>query len=329
MTVIGGGGWGTALAVTAARKGLPTLIWARAEDNPEAMERDRENPYFLPGVKFPDGLRVTGDLELACSTPCAAIVMAVPTHGIRSVAQSMRQWRRASSRIVSAAKGFEVPSGLRPSEVLMETLGAGPDEICVLTGPTHAEEVSREVPSAIVAASVNPRLALDVQSILFTTRFRVYTHSDPVGAECAASLKNVIAIACGIGDGLGFGDNTRAALITRGLSEMARLGTALGGQSATFMGLAGIGDLVVTCTSDLSRNRKLGIRIGQGEGLAQIEKGMLQVAEGVRASQAAAELGDRHGIALPIIQQVHAILHKGRSPGQALQELLSREARSE
>ncbi len=317
------------MAITAARKGMAALMWARPDDNPEAMERDRENAYFLPGVKFPDGLRVTGDLERACSTPCSAIVMAVPTHGIRSVAKSMHGWRKASSLIVSAAKGFEVPSALRPSEVLADALQASNKEICVLTGPTHAEEVSREIPSAIVAASLAPEIAREVQSIFFTARFRVYTHTDPVGAECAASLKNVIAIACGIGDGLGFGDNTRAALITRGLAEMARLGTAMGGQAATFMGLAGVGDLVVTCTSDLSRNRRLGIRIGQGEGLAQIEKSMLQVAEGVRASQAAVGLGNKHGLDLPIIQQVHSILHEGRSASRALQELLSREARSE
>ncbi len=320
LVVMGSGGWGTAIAVTVARKGTPVLLWGRKSDRPEQMARFRENKEFLPGVKFPEGLEVTADLEKACRRKAIAIAMAVPSHGLRQVAKEMRPWRAPGTIVISATKGFELPSGLRPSEVLTEALGVDRNELCILSGPSHAEEVGREQPTAVVAASENGETARRVQVLLFSPKFRIYTHSDPVGVELGGALKNIIAIACGISDGVGFGDNTRAALITRGLAEMARLGTALGGSPGTFMGLAGVGDLVVTCSSDLSRNRALGIRIGRGEKLPDILARSSQVAEGVHACKAADELGKKTGVTMPITRQVCAVLHEGRSPMDALEE---------
>ncbi len=329
VTIVGAGGWGTALAVLLARKGLNVLLWARRREIAAELEQTRENSRLLPGVHLPNQVVVTADLASICSKPSEAIVMAVPSQGLRAVASQLGDWRQSAPVIVSVIKGLETGTKLRPSQVLQETLTCTEDELCILSGPSHAEEVSQEVPTAVVVASTKPQIAERVQKLFFTPRFRVYTHSDPAGVELGGALKNIIAIACGIGEGLGFGDNTQAALITRGLTEMTRLGCALGARRDTFRGLAGLGDLVVTCTSQHSRNRSLGLRIGRGEGLPVILEGIAHVVEGVHAAQTAWQIAQEKGIDMPITEQVHAVLFQHKPPAQGLQELLSREARSE
>ena len=328
IAVIGGGGWGTALAVHLAKKGGDVSIWVREPEVAEQIGRDRENKQFLPGVPIPNVVRVTTDLEKALVGAPAIVVMAVPTHGIRGVLGRMSGLVK-NAVFVSVAKGFEVETLKRPSEVIGELTGTDSGQICIISGPSHAEEVGRGVPTAVVAACSSQETADTVQKAFFSPRFRVYTHSDTLGVELGGALKNIIAIACGIGDGLGFGDNTRAMLMTRGLAEMTRLGIALGARRETFQGLAGLGDLIVTCGSELSRNRKLGIRIGRGESLDNILSGMKQVAEGVKACQGAFKLAKDRDVVMPITQQLHGILFEGRQPQTALEGLLSREMRSE
>lgn len=329
ITVFGGGGWGTALAVHLSGRGQKVALWVREPDVAEEMSRDRVNGRFLPGVHLPDGIRVINDLAEAAGLGSRMVVIAVPTHGIRGVLEKIGRKRRDDLVAVSVAKGFEVETLKRPSEVVSEVLGLDPGSVCVLSGPSHAEEVGRTVPTAIVAASTNPKTAIRVQEAFFSPRFRVYTHTDTLGVELGGALKNVIAVACGIGDGLGFGDNTRAVLMTRGLAEMTRLGMAMGAKRETFQGLAGLGDLIVTCGSELSRNRALGKRIGRGEKLSDILAGMTQVAEGVRASQAAVKLATSRKVSMPISQQVYAVLFEGRPVLEALDGLLSRGMRPE
>ena len=329
VVVIGAGGWGTALAVVLARKGLPVTVWALEPEVRKQVESSRENSSFLPGVPLPAGVSVTGSMADALATPARAIVMAVPTNHIRSVAPQLAAWRGCSSLVVSVAKGLETSTGLRPSEIISKAMGVGPDSLCVLSGPSHAEEVGRDLPTAVVAASASESTAKRAQMLFFSPRFRVYTNTDMVGVEIAAALKNVIAVACGISDGLGFGDNTRAALITRGLAEITRLGVELGGSRETFWGLAGVGDLVVTCTSKFSRNRGLGQRIGAGESLAAIQAGMKQVAEGVHAARAAQTMARSRSVSMPITEQVCAVLFDGKPAAAAMADLLAREMRSE
>ncbi len=329
VAVIGAGGWGTALASHLGRKGIQVFLWAREPEVVETITAKRENIQFLPGVNIPSSVTPTSDLGQALASSERYVVMAVPTHGMRGVLQNLRQLGATKHVVISVAKGFEVDTLMRPSQVIQQALDMPPESICVLSGPSHAEEVGREVPTAVVAASANVSLAAEIQQLFFSGRFRVYSHSDLAGVEYGGALKNVIAVACGVGDGLGFGDNTRAALVTRGLAEMTRLGCALGAKRETFWGLAGLGDLLVTCTSDLSRNRKVGRRIGAGERLDDILAGMVQVAEGIRACRAAVNLAASAGVVMPITQQLHAILFENRSPSQAMDELLSRNMRSE
>lgn len=329
VAIVGAGGWGTALAVVLARRGHRVLLWARRPEIAEEIQRSRENSRLLPGVVLPEHIEVTSDLGRICAQRCSAMVLAVPTHGLRAVARQLNDWRNATSVLVSVVKGLESATTLRPSQVLHEVLHAAEHELCILSGPSHAEEVGREIPTAVVAASASPQCAQAVQQLFFTPRFRVYTHSDPLGVEWCGALKNIIAIACGIGTGLGFGDNTQAALMTRGLTEIARLGCALGARRETFGGLAGLGDLIVTCTSAHSRNRGLGLRIGKGEPLPRILGGIAHVVEGVEAARAAWKLAKERNIAMPITEQVHAVLFDGKPPSAGLHELLSREARSE
>ena len=330
ITVVGGGGWGTALAVHLAKKGYSVDLWVREPEVAAEIAERRTNSRFLPGVAIPPNVTADSDLgRVAKKEPCL-IVMAVPTHGLRSVAVEMRgHFRYPLPVVVNVAKGLEVGSGMLPTAVLEEALGIAASGLCVLSGPSHAEEVGRGVPTAVVAASKRVEVAEKVQSVFFSPRFRVYSHDDVLGVELGGALKNIIAIACGIGDGIGFGDNTRAALMTRGLAEITRLGCALGARRETFWGLAGLGDLIVTCTSDLSRNRSLGKRIGQGESMQSIVSGMSQVAEGVRACQAAWQIARERGVAMPITEQAHGVLFENKSPSAALQDLLLREPRPE
>lgn len=329
MCIVGAGGWGTALAVVLARRGHHVLLWARRPEIATEIQRTRENSSLLPGVVLPDQIEVTSDLSRICTQRCNAIVLAVPMHGLRAIARQLNDWRNATSVLVSVVKGLESVTTLRPSQVIHEVLQVAEHELCVLSGPSHAEEVAREIPTAVVVASASPQCAREVQQLFFTPRFRVYTHSDPLGVEWGGALKNIVAIACGIGAGLGFGDNTQAALMTRGLAEITRLGCALGARRETFGGLAGLGDMIVTCTSMHSRNRGLGLRIGRGESLPDILKGIAHVVEGVETARAAWKLARERNIEMPITEQVHAVLFDGKSPSAGLHELLSREARSE
>jgi glycerol-3-phosphate dehydrogenase (NAD(P)+) len=323
--VLGSGSWGTTLAVHLASAGHEARLWGRSEAELDAIERTRENRKFLPGILLPEGVKVRAELEVALDG-AEFIVFAVPTQSVREVAARVARASRSDGIVVSGSKGFELETGERPSAVLASTLGG---EAVVLTGPSHAEEVSRGVPTSVVAAASDETKACAVQRLMSTTRFRVYTNADVAGCEIAAALKNVIAIAAGVCDGVGFGDNTKGALLTRGLAEIAKLGVAMGGRRETFFGLAGLGDLIATAMSRHSRNRYVGERLGRGEQLEQVLESMTMVAEGVSTSRASQALGRRHGVELPIVDQVCAMLFEGRSPRDALQALMSRDLRSE
>lgn len=329
VAVVGAGGWGTALAVVLARKGVPVTLWARRPEIAAQLGRDRENARLLPGVALPDGIEVTADPRAITAVPREAIVLAVPTRGLRSACAPLTGWRGSGAVLVSTVKGLEHPAGTFPSGILRDVLGATAADLAVLSGPSHAEEVGRGLPTAVVVASGGAETAARVQSLFHTPVFRVYRSADVAGVELAGALKNVVAIAAGIADGLGFGDNALAALVTRGLAEITRLGVACGARRETFQGLAGLGDLVVTCTSRHSRNRALGVRIGRGERLEAILAGMEQIAEGVEACRAASGLAAAKGVVMPITAQTHAVLFEDVSPRRALEGLLSREPGTE
>lgn len=325
--VIGDGAWGTTLAMLLVRRGVGTTLWCAQPDNARELERARENRRFLPGVALPAALRFTADPHSAAEEADLAI-SAVPTQFLRGVAERFEDALPGQVPLVSATKGLEIETLQRPSQILNEVLG--PRAICVLTGPSHAEEVARLKPASVVAASHDAALARVVQGVLSGESFRVYTLSDPDGAELAGALKNVIAIAAGISDGLDLGDNAKSALVTRGVVEMARFGVSRGGKPETFFGLAGIGDLVTTCFSRHSRNRAVGEAVGGGEKLESVLARMNMVAEGVWTTKALfgpeAELG---GLSLPIAEQVHAVLFDGKDPRIAVSDLMRREPADE
>lgn len=327
VAVVGAGSWGTALARVLGTNGHTVRLWAREAEVVDAINHRHENPDFLPGVILPEAISATSDLAAALYGVQAAVSV-VPSQFARSV------WKEAANSfpddalLISASKGIEVSTLLRMDEVLEDVLGqAIRSRFCVLSGPSFAAEVAAEQPTLVVAAAHQTGVAEAAQELFQNPYFRVYTHSDVIGVELGA-LKNVMAIAAGVAAGLGYGHNTRAALITRGLAEMARLGVAMGGRRDTFSGLAGMGDLVLTCTGDLSRNRTVGRRLGEGETLEEILGGRT-VAEGVRTVQAVRELSIRHGVEMPIVEEVHAMLADGRAPAEALKRLMTREPKSE
>jgi len=323
--VLGAGSWGTTLAVHLANLGHDVSIWGNVRPELEAMERDRENRKFLPGIPLPDRIKVQPELEGALRG-AELTVFVVPSVAVREVGEAVRR-TGARSRWVSAAKGLEPATFERMSEVLAEAVG-DPD-VVVLTGPSHAEEVSRGVPTSIVAAARNEASARGVQVMFSSPALRVYTNDDVIGCEIGAALKNVIAIAAGVCDGIGYGDNTKGALLTRGLAEIARLGVAMGGRRETFFGLTGMGDLITTATSRHSRNRHVGERLGKGETLEQVLGAMWMVAEGVNTAKAARDLGRQHGVEMPISEQVCALLFESKSPKEALGALMSRDLKRE
>lgn len=322
--VLGMGSWGTALAALLAGKGVDTVLWGRNAEAVARVRETRENRRYLPDVRLPEALRVTAD---AAETTGRDLVLAVPTRAQRDVARAVAE-RGLPSRVLCAAKGYEPETRKRMSDVLREELGPEPG-IAFLAGPSHAEEVARGIPTTVVVASTDDETAIAFQELLFTPTFRVYTNPDLVGAETAAALKNVIAIAAGICDGLGFGDNTKGALLTRGLAEIARLGAALGAAPETFFGLAGIGDLVTTCMSGHSRNRGIGERIARGLTLEEAVEETGMVAEGVQTTRSALEIARSHGVELPITEQVSEVLFGGKDPRRALTELMGRDAKAE
>ena len=325
--VMGDGSWGTTLAMVLARNGIETTLWSAFPEHVKELEQRRENERFLPGVTLPERLRYSADPHSAAEH-VDVVISVVPTQFLRSVAQRFEDALPGQLPIVSATKGLEIETFQRPSEILRSVLGERP--MAVLTGPSHAEEVARGLPASVVCASANEDLAAAVQRAFSCESFRVYTSPDPVGAELAAALKNVIALAAGISDGLELGDNAKAALLTRGMMEMARFGGLRGGQQETFFGLAGVGDLVTTCCSQHSRNRAVGEAIGRGETLEQILQRMSMVAEGVWTTKALfGPESDLGGAALPIAEQVHAILFENKDPREAVLDLMRRELTAE
>jgi glycerol-3-phosphate dehydrogenase (NAD(P)+) len=325
VAVLGAGSWGTTLADLLARGGHEARIWGNVRSDLAQLDAERENRKFLPGIKLHDGVKVQPELKAALAG-AEVVLFAVPSQAVRGVAGQVLE-AGCKALPVCAAKGLELGSLKRMSEVLSECLGA--DDPVVLTGPSHAEEVSRGIPTSVVAAARDHGRAGTVQALCSSPTFRVYTNDDVAGCEYGAALKNVVAVAAGVSDGLEFGDNTKAALLTRGLAEIARLGVAMGGRRETFFGLTGMGDLIATAISRHSRNRGVGERIGRGERLEDILASMVMVAEGVHTARAARDLGDRHGIELPITQQVCAMLFEHLSPRDALGRLMSRDLKRE
>lgn len=324
ISVIGSGGWGTALAILLSENGHNVTLWSYKEEESAALRETRENKV-LPDVRIPDEMCLTSDLS--CVKGCGAVVLATPSFAVRSTARQLREVLDADTVVVSVSKGIEKDTSLTLTEVIEEELPH--HAVVALSGPSHAEEVGRHVPTAVVSASKNQKAAELVQDLFMNERFRVYTTDDVSGVELGAALKNVIALCAGISDGLGLGDNTKAMLMTRGLSEVARLGEALGGRKETFAGLAGIGDLIVTCTSMHSRNRRCGILIGQGMPPEQAVKEIGMVVEGYYAAATAKTLADKLGVEMPISSAAYAVLYEGKNPRDAVSELMTREKRTE
>jgi glycerol-3-phosphate dehydrogenase (NAD(P)+) len=331
IAVIGGGAWGTGLAIVLGRKGTHQVcLWAHETEVCESIAHRRVNKKFLPGRQIPDSVTAINDLSAALDG-AQIVVSVMPSQHCRSLFERMRPFIRPETQIVSATKGLEEGSLLRMTEVIAQVLGRGhEDALGALSGPTFAQEVARGDPTAITIASSDAALLRVVQQEFSDPSFRVYTNSDVIGVELGGALKNIVAIAAGICDGLGLGHNSVAALITRGLAEMTRLVVACGGRAETMAGLAGLGDLVLTCTGGLSRNRSVGVELGRGRKLPEIIAGMHgMVAEGTFTTTAAVGLAQSRKVEMPITAQMHAILHQGRSPQEALQELMTRSGKSE
>ena len=324
VTILGDGGWGTTLAIHLARLGDRPTLWGAFPDYVKLLQRRRENSKFLHGIPIPRTVRLTADLATAASADL--LVLATPSQHLRSVLRRLRRLRRpAGQRFLSVAKGIEQRTLKRMSEIVQEELGRAP--LAVLSGPNIAREIAEGHPASSVIASRDPRLARELQQLLASERLRLYTTTDVTGVELGGALKNPIAIAAGISDGLGFGANSKAALVTRGIVEMARLGTALGAREETFWGLSGLGDLITTCLS--GRNHWLGEQLGRGRSLRAVLASTPMVIEGVHTAAAAVALGRRHGVELPLIEQVHAILFRRRAPRRALQALMQRSRKAE
>lgn len=341
IAVIGAGSWGTALAVLLGQKHNNVQLWAHRRAHSDEIAASRENNKYLPGVILPKGLLITDNLEAAVSE-ATVVVMVVPSHSYRHVFSQLIPYLPPDCRVVSAVKGIENSSLKTMTQVMEELLKlyCKTDgeyqadrhkgiELGVLSGPSFAKEVAHSVPTAVTVGFKNIRVAQEIQKVFVTDYFRVYASSDLIGLEISAALKNIIAIATGVCDGLGYGLNTRAALITRGLAEITRLGIALGAEHSTFSGLSGVGDLLLTCTGSLSRNRTVGLKLGEGKNIAQIKDEMQMVAEGIKTTRSAFELAERVGIDMPILEQVHSIIYENKDCAEAVRDLLKREPKVE
>ncbi len=324
--VIGGGSWGTALAILLANKNNEVHIWVRDELQLKQMKELRENKKYLPGVFIPDEIVVTNDISKVIYNK-ELIVLAVASHGIRESLNEGKKDFNKEQVIVNVAKGIENDTLLRISEIVEEILPNNP--YGVLSGPSHAEEVAKNVPTTVVSASNDEEVAKYIQDIFMTPYFRVYTNPDVIGVELGGSLKNVIALGAGISDGLGYGDNTKAALMTRGIIEMGRLGEKMGASPITFSGLAGIGDLIVTCTSMLSRNRRAGILIGQGQSLDEATKNVGMVVEGIKTTKSAYELAKKNNVIMPITNEIYNVLYNGEDVRKSVYNLMLRDKKPE
>jgi glycerol-3-phosphate dehydrogenase (NAD(P)+) len=325
VAVIGAGSWGTTVAALAARN-APTLLWARNPEIADEINRERTNTSYLKGFRLPRDLRATASIEEAVRE-ADLVVMGVPSHGFRAVLGDVAKHIRPWVPVLSLSKGLEEKTLLRMTQVIEEVLPGHPPG--ALTGPNLAREILSGFAAASVMALEDERIARTLQGVFKSRLFRVYTNTDVCGCELGGALKNVIAIAAGMGDGLGVGDNTKAAVITRGLAELSRLGVALGGRAQTFAGLAGMGDLVATCTSRHSRNRFVGEQLGKGRKLPDIIAEMHMVAEGVKTCRVVMELAERHGVDMPIVREVYGVVHLGSTPRQAYRGLIRTEAGSE
>lgn len=328
IAVMGAGSWGTAYSMVCCDAGEDVMLWARRDEVAQEVAADRRNHAYLGDVELPDSLGATADPQEALAD-AEVVVLAVPSHALRS---SLEQWRSVIPRdalYVSLIKGVELDTRLRGSQVIRQVLEVPYDRVVVLSGPNLARECARRLPSATVAAAPEPAVTKRVQAMSHTGYFRVYTNPDIVGVELGGAVKNPIALAAGMGDGLGFGDNTKAMLLTRGLAEMSRLGVAQGGNPLTFSGLAGMGDLVATCMSTQSRNRHVGEQLGAGRSLEEVINDMNMVAEGVKSSKALAEIAREHGVEMPIIDHVVKVVHEGMGVRDMVRSLMEREPKAE
>jgi glycerol-3-phosphate dehydrogenase (NAD(P)+) len=327
FAVLGAGSWGTALAMLLADNGHPTRLWSHTPSQAEALQRDRCNERYLPGIEFPAALKVSSDLTEII--PAADIVLlVVPSHAFRETLHKLKPLLQPQQRVAWGTKGLEPDTRKLLHQLAREELGA---EIptAVVSGPTFAREVARKLPGAVTVASTDQDFALDLARALHNEYFRAYTSSDVIGVEIGGAVKNVLAIAAGTADGLGFGANARAALIARGVAEILRLGVTLGAQNDTFMGLTGLGDLVLTCTDDQSRNRRLGLALGQGKNREETIQAIGQIVEGINTSREIHALAQDHNVDMPITEQVYLILHQGHTPREAVQALMERAIRAE
>jgi glycerol-3-phosphate dehydrogenase (NAD(P)+) len=326
--VLGAGSWGTTFAKVLADAGCEVMLHARRPELAKSITEDGENRDYLPGVRLPAAVRATADAGEAL-LDAEVVVLAVPSQSLRGNLTDWCPLLPGDATLLSLMKGIELGSTKRMSEVIREVTGAGTDRVAALSGPNLAREIAEEQPAATVIACPDTDRAARLQAACHTRYFRPYTNPDMVGCELGGAVKNVIALACGIAEGLGFGDNTRASLITRGLAETARLGMALGAELTTFAGLAGLGDLVATCSSPLSRNRTFGEKLGRGMSVAEVQQGTRQTAEGVKSCRSVLDLARAHDIDVPITEAVVRVCHEGEAPAQMVREIMSREAKPE
>lgn len=327
ISVLGAGSWGSALAIQAARNGCQTTLWGHNPQHIATISLQRENQRYLPGIRLPDNLQLTDDLQLAVDA-CQVLLISVPSHAFKATLLKLKPLLGQQPKIAWATKGFDREHGELLSVLTQNTLGPHV-ATAILSGPTFAREVAEGLPTAVTIASTSEQFASELAKIFHNQRFRAYTSNDIIGVQVGGACKNVLAIAAGVADGLGFGANTRAALITRGLNEIMRLGIKLGGQSDTFMGLAGLGDLILTCTDNQSRNRRFGLALGQGTSREQALKTIDQAVEGISAAREAYLLSKAHHIEMPITEQVYNVLFNNLDPKLAVQNLLNRDPKAE
>ena len=325
IAIIGSGGWGTAAAIHLFKNGHDVTLWSWLDEESKKLERELENKEFLPGVPLPSGIKFTSDIS--CVKGCDLVVLVTPSKAIRSTCKEIAKHIEDGTVVVILSKGIEDKTLCTLSDIAKQEMKNC--KIAVMSGPSHAEEVSRGIPTTNIAASDDIKCAEYIQSVFMSDTFRVYTGTDVLGVELGGALKNIIALCAGITDGIGFGDNTKAALMTRGIKEIARLGTAMGADADTFWGLSGIGDLIVTCTSMHSRNRRAGILIGRGKSMDEALSEVHMVVEGVQSCRAAYELAKKHAVEMPIVEKAYQVLYEGKNPKDAVLELMQRDPKSE